>query len=60
VLLLTDIRTSAKAGSAAVEIEKKRAHVNVETLSFASGDIASSLEALPLFRASLPEWKHLY
>jgi hypothetical protein len=42
VLLLTDIRTSAKAYRAVVESEKKRAHVNVETLSFASGDIANS------------------
>jgi hypothetical protein len=42
VLLLTDIRTSAKAYRAVVESEKKRAHVNVETLSFASEDIANS------------------
>lgn len=39
MLLLTEIKTSAQAGCATTESEKKSALAKVEVLSFSSGDI---------------------
>ena len=54
VLLLTEILTSAKADCVIVASEKKRALDNVKTLSFASGDIASSC----FLRQTKPATRH--